>query len=298
MQMSLEMNHTEKQKRSSDRNTDQKPDQNSGRKKTDSGELNELFEKLPGRLSFYYKNLVTGECYAYHAEETMMAASVIKLFIMAAAFARIERGELREDQLLSMKKEDYVPSCGAIAYLHEGIQVTILDLITLMIIFSDNTATNVLIDQIGMETIQEEIRALGYQKTRLQRHMYDLEKSSRGIQNLITAEETADLLERMYRGTLVSRKASEKMTEILKNQQLNGKIPFYLQALEEEPEIAHKTGEDTGISHDVGIVYAKNPFLVCFCGNQTDTPAWERVMAEVSLELYQKEVWSNENTEN
>ena len=248
----------------------------------------ELFEKLPGRVSFYYKNLVTGEQYDYHAEEQMKAASVIKLFIMAAAFSWIHQGKLKEDQLLSMKKEDYVPSCGAIAYLHEGLQVTVMDLITLMIIFSDNTATNILINLIGMEEIQKEIDALGYKKTRLQRKMYDLEKSSRGIQNLITAKETADLLEQIYRGELVSQKASEKMMEILKNQQLNGKIPFYLQALEEEPEIAHKTGEDSGISHDVGFVYAKDPFLVCFCGNETDTPLWERVMGEISLQLYQK----------
>ena len=52
--------------------------------------------------------------------------------------------------------------------------------------------------------------------------------------------------------------------------------------------MAHKTGEDTGITHDVGIIYAKQPFVVCFCGNETDTPAYERVMAELSLQLYQE----------
>ena len=77
------------------------------------------------------------------------------------------------------------------------------------------------------------------------------------------------------------------MLDILKCQQLNGKIPFYLKALENEPEIAHKTGEDTGITHDVGIVFGDDPFIVCFCGNETDTPKFERVMAEISLELFQ-----------
>ena len=81
--------------------------------------------------------------------------------------------------------------------------------------------------------------------------------------------------------------SSRKMLAILGDQQLNGKIPFYLKALPDEPEIAHKTGEDTGITHDVGIVYGREPFIVCFCGNETDTPRFERVMAEISLELYQ-----------
>lgn len=78
------------------------------------------------------------------------------------------------------------------------------------------------------------------------------------------------------------------MLTILKCQQLNGKIPFYLKALEEEPEIAHKTGEDTGITHDVGIIFGREPFIVCFCGNETDTPRFERMMAEISLELFQR----------
>lgn len=246
----------------------------------------ERLKEIPGRVSFFYRDLTTGESMGYQAQERMMAASVIKLYVMAAAFDRIERGSLDPGRMLSMKREDYVPSCGAVAYLHEGLQVTVMDLITLMIIFSDNTATNVLIDIMGIEQINEELRGMGFQDAWLRRKMFDLEKSRQGIQNLITASETADFFTRLYRGTLVSRQASERMLEILKCQQLNGKIPFYLKALADEPEIAHKTGEDTGITHDVGIVYGEHPFVVCFCGNETDTPRFERLMAEISLELY------------
>lgn len=253
--------------------------------------VNEMIEKyltgLPGKIGFYYKNTVTGETAGYHEQEKMMAASVIKLYIMAAAFFMIDEGSLSPDETVTMKKEYYVPSCGALAYLHEGLVVTVMDLITLMIIFSDNTATNILIDLMGMEHIGDRIRKLGYVDTRLNRKMYDLEKSRRGIQNIITPAETGNLLCRMQEGSLVSAHASRQMLAIMKNQQVNGKIPFCLQALPEEPEIAHKTGEDTGITHDVGIIYGKQPFVVCFCGNETDTPHYERVMAEMSLELYQ-----------
>lgn len=241
---------------------------------------------LPGRIGFYYRNLVTGEETGYHEHEQMMAASVIKLYIMAAAFAKINQGTLSSDQIVVMKKEDYVPSCGALAYMHEGLEVTVMDLITLMIIFSDNTATNLLIDILGMERINDIIEKMGYTDTKLRRKMYDREKALKGIQNMITAAETGRLLHQMEEGTLVSKEASRQMIAIMKNQQVNGKIPFYLQSLPEEPEIAHKTGEDSGITHDVGIIYAKQPFILCFCGNETDTSAYERVMAEMALELY------------
>ncbi len=251
-------------------------------------EIIKKLERIPGKISFLYEDLKTGKGFAYHEQEPMMAASVIKLFVMAAAFEKSKKGSFQMDELFAVKREDCVPSCGALTYLHDGILVTGLDLVTLMIIFSDNTATNILIDILGIEEINETIRGLGFRQTLLQRKMYDIERSSRGIQNYITAYETGRLLKMIYNGTLIDRQSSEAMISILKNQQLCSKIPFYLQALGESPEIAHKTGEDTGITHDVGIVYGKEPFLVCFCGNETDTPAFERVMAEVSLELYKQ----------
>ncbi len=246
----------------------------------------ERLEQLPGKISFLYENLETGEGFAYHQQDPLMAASVIKLFVMAAAFDKKKKGTFRMEELFSVKGEDKVPSCGALTYLHDGIQVTGMDLVTLMIIFSDNTATNILIDILGIEEINQIIRRLGFRQTILQRKMYDIEKSGKGIQNYITAYETCRLLKMMYEGRLIDRQSSETMISILKNQQLCSKIPFYLQALPESPEIAHKTGEDTGITHDVGIVYGKEPFVICFCGNETDTPAFERVMAEISLDIY------------
>ena len=251
-------------------------------------EIIKKLEQLPGKISFLYENLKTGDGFSYHQQEPMMAASVIKLFVMAAAFERNKKGIFHMDEMFAVKKEDRVPSCGALTYLHDGILVTGMDLVTLMIIFSDNTATNVLIDILGMEEINETIRGLGFHQTLLQRKMYDMERSGRGIQNYITGNETGRLLKMMYDGILIDKQSSETMISILKKQQLCSKIPFYLQALPEGPEIAHKTGEDTGITHDVGIVYGKEPFLVCFCGNETDTPAFERVMAEISLDLYKE----------
>lgn len=248
--------------------------------------IEDTLKGLPGNIGFFYRNLVTGETHSYNEDCDMMAASVIKLFIMLDAFRRIEEGTLDKDMVITMKRDDCVPSCGALTYMHDGLKVTVEDLYTLMIILSDNTATNVMIDILGFDSINDTILAYGFTKTRLNRKMFDKEKSDKGIQNYISAREVGELLTMMYEGRAVSPKASEEMLRILSCQRLNGKIPFILHSYPEYIRIAHKTGEDTGITHDVGIVYSGEPFVVCFCGNDTCVYEYERVMADISKQLY------------
>lgn len=240
---------------------------------------------LPAKTGFFYRDLVTGETRSFRGDTVMYAASVIKLFILAAAHAAVEAGRLTFETEYTLRREVCVPSCGALTYMHNGLQVTVRDLCNLMVILSDNTATNCLIDLLGEEEINRFIAEQGFVSTKLRRKMYDWERARRGIQNTITAEEVGELLTRMYRGELVSPGASAEMLAIMKEQQLNHKIPFYLQSLPDCPEIAHKTGEDDGITHDVGVVFTEKPFVICFTFNDAEVPACERAMGELSLEI-------------
>ncbi len=147
---------------------------------------------------------------------------------MTEAFAQIEAGKLAMDQEITVHRKDCVPSCGVLTYLHDNVKLQVIDLITLMIIVSDNTATNVLIDLLGIDNINARIRALGFEKTILNRKLFDAEKAKLGLHNYITAEEVGALLEMMYRGTLVSEAASARMISIMKDQQLNHKIPYLI----------------------------------------------------------------------
>jgi len=241
---------------------------------------------IKGNKAIFYKNLVTGEYFDINCSEPMLAASVIKLFVMTEAFRQRENGTLDFNSSITVSRDKCVPSCGALTYMHEGLSITVLDLVTLMIILSDNTATNYLIDMLGIDNINSCIRSLGYEKTVITRKMFDSARAALGFENYICPSEVCDLLERIYRGTLISGEASAQMLSILKNQRLNGKIPFLLHSLDDSPSIAHKTGEDDGITHDVGIVFAKEPFIVAFCGNEVDVPAFERFMQDTSLELF------------
>lgn len=244
-------------------------------------------EELPGRIGFYYKNLATGEVITYHEDEAYMAASVIKLFVMAEAVRQCKEGILSKDDKVVIDKSKCVPSCGALTYMHDGLEVTIQDLYTLMIILSDNSATNFLIDILGEDAINACIQELGCEKTELNRKMYDAEKSARGIQNYVCPVELGMFLEKLYNGEVFDSDCSEHMLSVMKDQRLNGKIPFYIHTIPDHGPIANKTGEDTGITHDVGIVYAKQPFVLVFLGNETDVARYERVMADISLMLYE-----------
>lgn len=239
---------------------------------------------VPGEVCFYFEELETGESLAYQADRPVNAASVIKLAVLTEGFRQMENGLARADEMFTVRRDDKLPSCGALTYLHDGLCVSFLDLCVLMIILSDNTATNLLIRRLGIEQINETMRALGLRQTTLRRLLFDREAAAKGVENRITAREIGLLLRRMYEGKAVSPGADGRMLSILFDQRLNGKIPFFLPR---GVRAAHKTGEDSGITHDVGIVYAKRPFIVCFCSQHTDVPAMERAMQDITLLLYE-----------
>ena len=250
--------------------------------------LTERLSELPGNISFVYKNLATEEQFSYRAGEPHLAASVIKLFLMGAVFQSIEEGNIHAEDKIRVRRNDCVPSCGVLTYLGDEREVSVRDLVELMVIVSDNTAANLLFDLVGSDYLRYFIRdVLGMEQTVFLRKMFDSERAAMGIENYVTAADAAILLEKIYRGELVSRAASGEMYRILTHQRLNGKIPFRLHTLQPAPVIAHKTGEDTGVTHDVGIIEGKEPLLVCFLGSRTEVPEYERLIADVSLELYE-----------
>lgn len=240
-------------------------------------------EALGGDTGVYVKNLKTGETFARGADVPVVAASVIKIPVMIEAFRAREAGELSLDELHALADAERRPSCGTLKAMHTGIEMTLLDLVKLMIIVSDNTATNILIERLGMEHINATLRNLGCEKTTLRRLLFDSEAACRGLENTITAGEMGMLLERLFLGKIVSRKASAAMMDILLDQRLNGKLPFFLHA--SGVRIAHKTGEDTGVTHDVGVIYAKEPLVACFVGEHVDVPAYERLMQDAARAL-------------
>lgn len=236
--------------------------------------------QLPGDIGFFAKDLASGETISFQENVPIEAASVIKMWVMAEAYRQCEAGCLDFDRMITVRPEDRLPSCGAITYLHEGITLPVRDLITLMIILSDNTATNLLIDLLGQDTINETIKTLGMRQTRLNRKLFQPELARQGIRNYISARDCADFLQSLTEGHVVSEAASAEMLRILGDQRLNGKMPFHLHS--RGIDCAHKTGEDSGITHDVGVIHADSLRIFCFVSQGTDVPRAERVLQDLA----------------
>ena len=245
-----------------------------------ASDMDGLIRQLPGHIGVYCLNTVTGEEYAHNAEDAIEAASVIKLTVMAEAFRQFEAGTLDPAATVTVRQEDKLPSCGALSYMHDGVNVTVLDLVTLMIILSDNTATNLLIDRLGMDRINAMIDSLGFAGTRLNRKLFMPELAARGIKNVVSARDMGELFKRLLAGDVVSAEASRQMLDILKKQRLNGKMPFFLH--DKGIACAHKTGEDDGVTHDVGIIFAEQPVILCFLSERTDVPRAERALQDIA----------------
>lgn len=243
----------------------------------------EAIRAFPGDVGFYYRVLGEEGVVTHNPDLPLVAASVIKIPIMVTAFRDIAAGILDPGEIIAIKKTDKMPSCGALTYMHDGLEVTLMDLITLMIILSDNTATNILIDRLTPDHVNRTMADLDIPGIDLRRRLFEPELSARGIQNTVTARGVGTLLERMAEGRLLGKDADGQMVGILLNQRLNGKLPFYLHS--EGIRCAHKTGEDDGITHDAGIIYAPKPFVLCMLSNNVDVPAFERLMQDTARAL-------------
>ena len=237
---------------------------------------------LPGRVGLYYVNLNTGDSFALHEDELFESASVIKLPMFAAIQKWHAKDGLDLRERLTFTEADKFPSCGALQFFPTPMEVDIETLCKLMIAISDNTATNLLIRRFGMETFNTEFRRMGLEKSRMERYLFDAEASARGLENRVTPKDMGVLLERIYHRTFVNEAVSAYMEDVLLRQQIKHKIRGYLP---KSIPCAHKTGEDNGITNDVGIVYSESPFVVCWLTNHTDVPEAEKAIREITLEL-------------
>lgn len=265
--------------------------------KTDltSAEVKDELSDLEGNISFAYMDPADGETILYREKEPHIAASIIKMFLMGTVFEMAEVGRISLDEKLLIEKSKCVPSCGVLNYFEKDTEMSIRDLIEIMIIVSDNTACNALFDRVGKDEIDAFCKKHRFTGTSFNRKMFDSVLAAEGIENYVTAEDVMHFLQQVLDGTMVSEKASAEMLKILSDQRLNGKIPFKLHNLKEKVLIAHKTGEDTRTTHDCGIIMKAGvekvearPFIVCFLGNDTEPAEFEQYMAELSLRLYKR----------
>lgn len=249
--------------------------------------IRQRMEDIPGHTGFYYYNLATGVEYGIRDDESFGAASVIKLPLFMHILAECAAGRMSMDERLTITEKDKVPICGALTLFTCNVDVDIRTLCRLMISISDNTATNKLIDRCTIPGAQEGLCAMGLQKTQLTRKLFDRSASLKGLRNLICPREIGRLLTLLYRNEFINEDVCKEIVDTLLLQQVDHKLNGRICG---EIPIAHKTGEDDSLSNDVGIVYAPQPFVICFAGHDTDVYQWEDLMRNATYELWQAQL--------
>ena len=221
----------------------------------------------------YIKSIETGEEIAIDADRQMDTMSVIKIPLMVEVFEQIKAGKLSLSEKYTLTAEDVRPGTGIMRSLDAGAVITLKDLITLMNIVSDNTATDVLFKKVGgIEPVNARMKALGLTATRATGPTSDwfaalnkaaspevFHREAKTPFGLSTPRETGKLLELMARKTLVDEKSSELMLQIMSGQLYRTRIPRYISGY----RIPHKTGDFLPyIGNDVGLLMAPGRNIV------------------------------------
>ena len=240
---------------------------------------------VSGTVAVSFRDLTTGEGFSIQGDRSVGSASTIKLLIMAELLDQIRQGKYSLTQKITVTKEMYTGGDGILKELEPGHSFTLKEIATLMLIVSDNQATNILIDLLGMDAINARGKALGLTQTVLGRRMMDSEARKQGRDNFISANDMASLLEKLYHKTLIDAPSSEVMLDILLRQQQGGRLQLYLP---EELPVAHKCGDLDFLENDGGIIYAENhPYiLVVLTSEMPSNKEGREVIGIISKAVY------------
>jgi len=220
--------------------------------------LRPLIAAHAGDAGVAIKHLGTGASFTHRADEPMPTASLIKLPVLVTAYQQIAAGELSRDQMIELRAEDKVPGSGILtANFSPGLRIPFRDALRLMIAYSDNTATNLVLDAIGLERTSAAMQRMGYANTQLHSKVYrrdtsiDPQRSERFGLGSTTATETLDLLEQIDRGLIVDREVSDEILVHLYACDDGDKLARLLPS---GVRIAHKSGYVSKARCDAGLI--------------------------------------------
>jgi beta-lactamase class A len=229
------------------------------------------------------RHLERGDELMIHADEPFLMCSVLKIPVLVEAFRQIEAGRFTLDDRWELTTAEKNLPSGVLVFFDDGLLPTVRDLLTLMIIISDNTATDMVIHRLGIENIHHTMHSLGLTDIHLRltirqvfesilpsadptQDLYELAKqeglkgSEQGVaystgpdNDVSTPRAMTRLLEMIWQGEAAGRAACDGMLEILLKQQLNDRLPRFLPP---GTRVAHKTGTLGGYRNDAGIIYA------------------------------------------
>ncbi|MDX2029240.1 MAG: serine hydrolase [Blastocatellia bacterium] len=248
-----------------------------------AAEIEKVAAGHDGVMGVAIRDLTTGEEILLNARMTFPTGSSIKIPVLIELFKQASQGRYEMTAQRWIERQDKVGGSGVIGNFRDhASQMSLYDLAVLMVVLSDNTATNMLIDQTGMPAVNATLDELGLRQIRLRRKMIDLKSSARGDENTATPHEAMTLMEKLFRGAAVSPAVSEETLRVLKLRK-SSPIPRLLPST---LEIANKPGGIEGAACDWAVVYVPNrPYAIAVMTNYNGEGA-DDAIARVSKLAY------------
>lgn len=224
-------------------------------------QVKSLVGTFKGKVSLFAKNLDTGQTYALNADERVRTASTIKIAVMIEAFARVAEGKAKWTDEVVLTKEKKVSGSGILTELSPGLRLTLRDAVNLMMILSDNTATNLVLDVLTTHAVNARMESLGFKNIKIMRKVgsggestagKDPENKKFGL-GMATPREMVLVMEKLERGEVINPEVSKEMIELMKREQGRNAIGRSLWNV----SMASKYGALDRLRSAVGILYTK-----------------------------------------
>lgn len=260
--------------------------------------LRPLIAAHKGKVAVVVKHLDSGESFAHHPDDVMPTASLIKLPVMIEAYRQAREGTLDLNTMVTLRKEDKVPGSGVLTnHFSDGATFPLRDVVRLMIVFSDNTATNLVLDRIGLPATAATMEKMGHPHTKIHSKVFRRETSvfpERSKQyglGSTTAAEMVSICEAVYRKRVVGPEACETMLDALRACDDHDKFPRFLPP---GTKVAFKTGSVNAARTAAGVIETPGgPVAVCVLTNDNEDQRWvadnagNKLCADVAREVFQ-----------
>lgn len=216
-------------------------------------EIKKYLESRIGKYSFFFEDLKSGYVYGYNENVSMTAAGCMKLPIAVSLIKAVEDGKVDFLNKVKIQSEDKVFGTGIIHEFDER-EYTVFELLVIMLIQSDNTAANKIIDMLGIEKINQDILDMGLKNTKLNRKTTDERVNNNELENLTSAYDLNLIWKHLYNGTFLNKDNGQMLIDILRRQQIKNKLALYL-CDDIKYEISSKSGDKIGVENDTEFIH-------------------------------------------
>lgn len=249
--------------------------------------IRERISNLQGEIGIYYYDFKRDTSFFVGNCDVFPSLGIAKLVLMVEVFRQVEEGIIKLDDTYILEKKppfaipenEYEATVGVLDFLHKGMELTIEDLVYLMMIISDSSAFNILLSIVGIDNVNDTMKKLGLTNTKIRCMLFEWDEIDPEKDNYHSVREIGSLLRRIYKKQLISTTASERMLRILSYHQRRDVLSAFS---DRGISVAQQTGFDVTSLHTAAVVMTENPFVLCMSTNKFSAKMAEGIMKDIA----------------